>query len=31
VISAIDPTGQDGQVMIDGRSGQIIRFVPAYR
>jgi len=31
VISAIDRTGQDGQVMIDGRSGQIIRFMPAYR
>ena len=31
VISAIDRAGQDGEVMIDGRSGQIIRFVPAQR
>jgi hypothetical protein len=31
VIAAIDRSGQDGRLVIDGRSGQIIRFTPAYR
>jgi hypothetical protein len=31
VIGAIDRAGQDGRLVIDGRSGQIIRFMPAYR
>jgi hypothetical protein len=31
VIAALDRTGQDGRLVIDGRSGQIIRFMPAYR
>jgi hypothetical protein len=31
VIAAIDRAGQDGRLVIDGRSGQIIRFMPAYR
>jgi hypothetical protein len=30
VISAIDRAGQDGRLLIDGRSGRIIRFTPAY-
>lgn len=29
-ISAIDPEGEDGMLMIDGRSGRIMRFMPAY-
>lgn len=29
-ISAMDPDGEDGQLVIDGRNGQIIRFTPAY-
>jgi hypothetical protein len=31
VISAIDRGGNDGRLVIDGRTGQIIRFRPAYR
>jgi hypothetical protein len=31
VISAIDRTGEEGRVVIDARSGQIIRYVPAHR
>ena len=31
VIAAIDRSGRDGRLVIDGRSGQIIRFTPAYR
>jgi hypothetical protein len=31
VISVVDRTGEDGRLVIDARSGQIIRFVPAYR
>jgi hypothetical protein len=30
-ISAIDPDGEDGKLVIDARSGRIIRFMPAYR
>jgi hypothetical protein len=30
-ISAIDPDGEDGRVVIDGRNGRIVRFMPAYR
>src|SRR3954452_459051 len=30
-ISVIDRGGDDGRLAIDGRSGRIIRFVPAYR
>jgi hypothetical protein len=30
-ISAIDPAGDDGKLVIDARSGRIIRFLPAYR
>mgnify|MGYP005819692445 CR=1 FL=1 len=29
-ISAIDPDGEDGRLVIDGRTGRIIRFMPAY-
>jgi len=29
-ISAMDPDGQDGRLLIDGRNGRIMRFVPAY-
>ena len=29
-ISAIDPNGEDGRLLIDGRNGRIIRFTPAY-
>jgi hypothetical protein len=29
-ISAIDPAGDDGRLVIDGRTGRIIRFMPAY-
>ena len=28
-IAAIDPGGDDGRVIIDGRTGRIMRFVPA--
>ena len=28
-ISAVDPDGLDGRLLIDGRNGRIIRFVPA--
>jgi hypothetical protein len=30
-ISAIDRAGDDGKLVIDARSGRIIRFIPAYR
>jgi hypothetical protein len=30
-ISAIDSAGDDGKLVIDARSGRIIRFIPAYR
>lgn len=30
-IAAIDPSGEDGRLVIDARSGRILRFVPAYR
>lgn len=30
-ISAIDPGGDDGRLVIDARNGRIIRFTPAYR
>jgi hypothetical protein len=30
-IAVIDRGGEDGRLVIDARSGQIIRFVPAYR
>src|SRR5258707_9973541 len=30
-ISAIDRGGDDGRLVIDARSGRIIRFIPAYR
>ena len=30
-ISAIDRGGEDGRLVIDARSGRIIRFIPAYR
>ncbi|WP_024510602.1 hypothetical protein [Bradyrhizobium sp. ARR65] len=29
-ISAIDPDGEDGRLVIDGRTGRIIRFMPAF-
>ena len=29
-ISAMDPDGEDGRLLIDGRDGRIIRFTPAY-
>ena len=29
-ISAIDPQGEEGRFIIDGRTGRIIRFMPAY-
>jgi len=29
-ISAIDPEGEDGRLVIDARNGRILRFVPAY-
>jgi len=29
-IAAMDPDGEDGRLLIDGRNGRIIRFVPAY-
>ncbi len=28
-VSAIDPDGEDGRVLIDGRNGRIMRFMPA--
>lgn len=28
-VSAMDPDGEDGRVLIDGRNGRIIRFIPA--
>lgn len=28
-VGAIDPAGEEGRVVIDGRSGRIVRFVPA--
>jgi hypothetical protein len=28
-ISAMDPNGEDGRLLIDGRNGRIIRFMPA--
>jgi hypothetical protein len=31
VIAALDRGGEDGRLMIDGRNGRIIRFVPASR
>ncbi len=31
MISVIDPGGDDGRLMIDARTGRIIRFIPAYR
>jgi len=30
-VSAIDPAGDDGKLVIDARSGRIIRFLPAWR
>jgi hypothetical protein len=30
-VSAIDADGEDGRMVIDARSGRIIRFMPAYR
>lgn len=30
-VSAIDPAGDDGKLVVDARSGRIIRFLPAYR
>ena len=29
-ISAMDPDGEDGRLLIDGRNGRIIHFTPAY-
>jgi len=29
-ISATDPNGEDGRLIIDGRNGRIVRFAPAY-
>ncbi len=29
-IAAIDPDGEDGMLLIDGRTGRIVRFTPAY-
>jgi hypothetical protein len=29
-ISAVDPNGEDGRLLIDARDGRIIRFTPAY-
>jgi hypothetical protein len=29
-ISAVDPDGEDGRVLIDARTGRILRFMPAY-
>lgn len=29
-ITAMDPDGEDGRLLIDGRNGRIIRFMPAY-
>lgn len=29
-ISAVDPDGEDGRLIIDGRTGRIVRFTPAY-
>jgi hypothetical protein len=31
VISVLDRDGEDGRLVIDGRSGRIIRFVPAFQ
>jgi hypothetical protein len=31
IIAAIDRGGDDGRLVIDGRTGRIIRFMPAYR
>jgi hypothetical protein len=31
VIPVVDRTGEDGRLVIDARSGQILRFMPAYR
>jgi len=31
VIAVTDRRGEDGRLVIDGRNGQIVRFVPAYR
>ncbi len=31
VISVIDRGGEDGRLVIDGRTGRIVRFMPAYR
>ncbi len=31
VIAALDRDGEDGRLIIDARSGQIVRFVPAFR
>jgi hypothetical protein len=30
-ITVIDPDGEDGRLVIDARSGRILRFMPAYR
>ncbi|CAN5195519.1 hypothetical protein BH11PSE4_BH11PSE4_43230 [soil metagenome] len=30
-VSAIDPDGEDGRLVIDARNGRIMRFMPAYR
>jgi hypothetical protein len=29
-IAAMDPDGEDGRLLVDGRNGRIIRFIPAY-
>lgn len=29
-MAAVDPNGEDGRLVIDARSGQIVRFMPAY-
>jgi hypothetical protein len=31
IIAVIDPGGDDGRLVIDARTGRIIRFMPAYR
>jgi hypothetical protein len=31
VIAVVDRLGEDGRLMIDGRNGQIIRFMPTFR
>jgi len=31
VIAVVDRVGEDGRLIIDGRNGQIIRFMPTFR